>query len=585
VTGEATYEDLVTAATVGLDRRAVPLAGLAGPAGEHAGLVDEADPAAGLLDAAALLYSARRAGVVPGRADLAQAAAPETAPELSAAAAGVLGFALRRNDAELAADLLTATAAAGFRVRAPLLPAVLDAAVRHRALRGPAGAVLGERGRWLAEHREDWRRVVQATAPVVPNEDPLTWETGSRGERLAWLAALRQRDPAAAREVLVAAWARETGEDREELIAVLATRLSPADEPFLEAALDDRRQTVRRVAARLLTTLSESAFVRRAVARAADVLRLEGARAGLDGAASARRSRPGASSPGSADAGGAAGARSAAVWPPVHLVASLPGSADAGGAAGARSAAVWPPVHLVASLPESSDAEAVRDGISPGRPSPAIGTRAWLLTQVIAAVPLGQWTARFGLSPAELAGLPVAGGLRVDVHAGWRLAAVAQGDAGWAVALLAAGDRPDGSRPPEAWPPAVELEALLPAADRLARARAFLVAHGPTPEAVALLATCPTPWDEALADAVLELVTRAARTGQPRRTAWLLKPAARQLPVSGGRDYVAALRALAQESSPDTQLSAQLTLTADTVDRRRLFEQELSVRSFSDHQP
>ena len=54
---------------------------------------------------------------------------------------------------------------------------------------------------------------------------------------------------------------------------------------------------------------------------------------------------------------------------------------------------------------------------------------------------------------------------RLDVHAGWRLAAVSQGSGEWAEALLAAGDPDDGGdRPPAAWPADQRLAAALPPA-------------------------------------------------------------------------------------------------------------------------
>ena len=522
MTGAAGYEDLVTAATVGLDRRPLPVEALAGPAGAHAGVLDAGDPVAAFLDAAALLFSARRAGPVPAAADDGPAgltpAAPDTAPELNARAAAVLGYVLRGGDPDLLADLLTAAAGAGFRAPAPMLPGLLDAAARHRALREPVTAVLGARGRWLAAFHPDWQRVADtATAAARPEldlDDESAWLTGRRAERRDWLAALRATDPAAARERLAAGWARETGDDRAGLLRVLAAGLSAADEPFLEAALDDRKQSVREAAARLLGTLGESDFTRRAIARGTATLALD---------------RPG------------------------------------------------PRPALIVSLPESADAAAARDGISATRPSQAVGTRAWLLTQFVAAVPLAEWTSRLGLSPAELVRLPVSGGFRADVHAGWRLAAVAQHDEGWAAALLLARHDAVEGRPPETWPGPAELAAVLPPAGQLAHAERFLADHGPGPAAVAVLAAVPGPWTESLSDAVLEQLARGIReTGRPRRVSGLLTPAARKLPVAGLRDYAAVLRALAHECSPDSELFPRLRRAADTIDRRRLFLQELT---------
>ena len=176
----ASYGDLVTAATVGLDRRPLRLDGLAGPAAAHASVLDSEDPAAALLAAAALLSSARRAGVLPGTATPPDPAPPDAGPELSGLASAILAGSLR-SDPELAADLLAAAAAAGFRAAPPVLPALLDAAVRHRALRQPACAVLGQRGRWLAAWREDWSRV--AAADPVAAADNSNSEPGTGAGR------------------------------------------------------------------------------------------------------------------------------------------------------------------------------------------------------------------------------------------------------------------------------------------------------------------------------------------------------------------------------------------------------------------
>lgn len=511
MTRPAGYEDLVTAATVGLDRRPLPLEQLAGPAGSHANVLDDGDPAAAFLDAAALLFSARRAGPVPDAAGTVTAAPPDTAPELSRAASRVLGAALRGSDRALTADLLTAAADAGFRAAAPMLPALLDAAVAHVSLRSAVCAVLGERGRWLTAYRDDWRRVAGASGRAAA-DDPAVWETGGRGQRHAWLAALRQRDPAAARELLAAGWARETGDDREELLGVLRAGLSGADEKFLESALDDRRTSVREVAAGLLAALPDSAFARRAVARGTATLQL-----------GRQLLRP----------------------------------------------------TLTVTLPASCDAAAARDGISGSRPSAEIGSRAWLLTQFIAAVPLAEWTARFGLDPAALAALPVAGGMRLDVHAGWRMAAVTQRDEAWATALLAVSENAIDGRPPQAWPGPAELAEVLPPAARVAHAQAVLAAQGPSPDSVAMLAGCAGTWPEGLADAVVSELGQAVQPSRrPRRVSMLIPVAARKLPISTGhRDYATSLRELA--GAADAELGTRLRRAAGIIDHRRLFYQEL----------
>ena len=85
------FDDLVTAATVGVSRRPVDVTALGGPAAGYAQVLGDSDPAAALLDAAALLEAARRAGVRAARDVVRPQAAPaDEAPELSARAARLL---------------------------------------------------------------------------------------------------------------------------------------------------------------------------------------------------------------------------------------------------------------------------------------------------------------------------------------------------------------------------------------------------------------------------------------------------------------------------------------------------------------
>jgi len=528
----ASFDDLVTAATVGLSRKPFAVTELDGPAAAVAGALDTGDPATALLDAAALMTVARRAGFRPEPGIVGSPASPaEAAPELSPRAERSLrqlggaqlapGFAA--GDKELLGDLLKAAGKAGYVASAPLLPDLLDAAVRTAALRPVVAAVLGVRGRWLAGHRADWQRVVDAgPASTVPTDDPEVWRTGSQAERQAYLAALRARDPNAGRELLAADWARLPADERAALLAALARDLSAGDEEFLDAVLDDRASGVRVIAQLLLTRLPRSRFTERATERATAVLRLE-----------RHGHRP----------------------------------------------------SLAVTRPANPDAAAVRDGIDGRLPSPSIGLGAWLLTQLIAAVPMAAWTDLFGLSPGELVALAVEPRLdaarRLDVHAGWRLAAVRQGSAEWAQALLAAGDPDDGGgRPPAAWPDDQRLAAALPSAARAQRAAALLAGTKLTPgpaaanQAIAEVAGAAMPWPGGLADAVMTILGRAAPLAAlPRLPRGLLDLAARGLPATGGRDYAAELTRLA-DAYPQNW-TPLVRKTAETVLLRRAFLEEI----------
>lgn len=266
------WDELVAAATVGTGTRTVGLDVLPGVAGEHVAAVSVDEPASALLDAAALLLARRRAGSVPDPGDPGERtpAEPDTGPELTATGCRILDLQLSLRDELLLPALLDAAAAAGRRLPPPLLPALLEVATRTPVLRPVAARIGGRRARWLAGHRSEWAWLTERPADPA---DPQVWITGGRAARVAHLAAVRAADPAAARDLLATGWARETGDDRAAFVAVLGDGLDLADEPFLEAALDDRAAGVRSAAADLLALLPGSDYAHRCADRAREVLR------------------------------------------------------------------------------------------------------------------------------------------------------------------------------------------------------------------------------------------------------------------------------------------------------------------------
>jgi len=542
------YDDLVTTATVGLSRRPLPdtASGMQG---------DEADI---LLDLAARHAVARRAGMlVPRGMAVPPPMAPDPAPELPARAAEVLRRVI--SDHELLADLLTAAAGAGCRAPAPLLPALLDAAVRTVALRAPVSATLGTRGRWLAARRAEWDRIVAVDSAGPTADDPRSWETGTRAERIAYLSALRDHDPLAARALLAAGWARESARERESLLPVLARNLSADDEAFLEAALDDSVSAVRIAARRLLGRLEGSALNCRAATRAAHVLRLRS-----DG-----RHR----------------------W----LQATLMDPGD---------------------LPDGADLQ--RDGIAAASPlgTGMIGGRPLLLTRLVAAVPLAEWGARWSLSPAQIVSLDIRDSpraqpdapegpaaaernLTAEVHAGWRLAAASQANAEWAKAILT-GPAPllAPDRQPSDWPPNHVLAGLLDPATRAALAADVFTriwreaqpgggsaGRGNAKAVTAAmdeLARWPGPWPPAAADYVMSMLASGITTQRAARVLQgLLASAARHVPVTGPRDYPAELIRLTHRPDCSFPWLNPLRRAADTITLRRAFAEALSALSVS----
>nr|WP_281373385.1 DUF5691 domain-containing protein [Kineococcus aurantiacus] len=398
------------------------------------------------------------------------------------------------------------------------MPALLDLALRRDGIAAAVAPVLGPRGWWLAGLRADWAGAVEPHRPAAPSSpgggpddaqvpDPV-WEHGSPADRRAWVRRLRRQDPAAARTALLATtWRSERAEDRAAFVAAVAVGLSAQDEELLERARADRSQDVRRAAEQLLARLPGAAWTQRVHRAALAAVHLERHRL--------RRT----------------------------LVVTLPDPTDP----------ALPPVS----------AGAAPAGVGPG---------AWALQQLVALTPPGAWEQALGESPERLLALPVDGGPGQDLHTAWARATVLHRDGRWARALLDAGA--DGGY---ATGHDAELLAVLPPAERVAAVVAVVTAAARSrrddadDRVVAVVAACPGPWPQPLADAVLGWLTAA-----PRRSRWvthdLLERAAHRLPATPAT--ADALRVVADALPDDTPWRSALTDVADTVAERHQMLEE-----------
>ena len=156
------YDDLVTAATVGLTRRPLAVTGLGGPAAGYESVLNADDPAA------ALLTVARRAGVQPRHGVTVPAPPTDSAPALPDLAVAALRrlcwyqvygrwyWSSSPEDVRLLADLLSAAADAGYVATGQLLTDLLDASINHPVLGPAVTGVPGARGRLLARYWPGW---------------------------------------------------------------------------------------------------------------------------------------------------------------------------------------------------------------------------------------------------------------------------------------------------------------------------------------------------------------------------------------------------------------------------------------------
>ncbi|MFJ8626870.1 DUF5691 domain-containing protein [Kitasatospora sp. NPDC093550] len=524
------WETLHTSALLGTDRRPVPATAL-----PLADAVDLTDPATALLELAALATVRRRAGALPvPAAEPPGPPSPEDPrPELSEPAArrlavllagrtGSGGAGTLANLTELLPQWLATARARGLRPPAALIPGLLDAARARSELRSDAVALAGPLGRWLGEQNPDWRFVlrttVQAPAPSDAPTDHHLWHEGLFAERVTHLTLLRRSDPAAGLELLRSTWSTERAEDRLLFLDALQDGLSPADEPFLEAALGDRSKNVRATAAELLSTLPGSALAGRMAERARTAVRLAEAGTHL------------------------------LVTPPVECDAQMQRDGITPRSPTGRGERAWWFGEVVAAAPLAVWPEST--GLTP---------------EQLLALRVGDSIDETSSSWAD------------DLREAWARAAVRQNDADWARALLGPAPVPAArgagrARAPRVTGAPAKLLAVLPPEERAAWTAAFIEVHG-LGEAFQLLGACATPWTPPLSTAVVSALARAAASGAyPWSHSGVLGMTERAL----APETAVAVEELAAGAAPDSAWAETFARLAGTLRFRAAMLAELA---------
>ncbi|WP_278263313.1 SWIM zinc finger family protein [Nocardia sp. AG03] len=526
--------ELVSVALMGTARRGVD--GLRLDAAVSTALPQHSgEPATRLLDTAALQDLYLRAGRVPGAAAKPAPAQDDPRALLPSRAAARLSRLLTEKSPFLP-EWFAAAAPSDFRLPDVLCVQALSAAAADTSLRGNLLRLAGRRGRWLAARNPAWAKLVDefpvdreildsalgTTAIGTGRSDSDDqapaghdiWLFGTAGERKDWFRELRRTDAATALEVLTAAWSKESGPVKAELLELVGIELSPADEALLERALDDRRGDVRRTATGLLARLPNAAFGARMTARLTAWVRV-----GEDGA----------------------------------LVVEVPTEVDAR----ARRDGITDGTDQPTLRWDSGDATQKT------------------LHQVIAATPLSAWAGILGTgTTAETAAAALSTTLparyaKVIVD-GWVDAALAAGDDVWARELFGRATPTE-----QAVLRRRELFTLLGQDDRIAHIL-DLDAHQLT-ELHAILPGLAHPWPERVAAHVLRLLGERARTTarQPHANAGvyadraLLTAAGVHLPVA----LASRVTALADTTDDPAWQQAFHRLAHDLTDRATMLEE------------
>ncbi|KXP01457.1 DUF5691 domain-containing protein [Tsukamurella pseudospumae] len=344
----------------------------------------DAPPNILVLHTAALTATALNAeGAAPIRGLTPLPAADEDPrPPMPRALAGTVVSALRYPDSET--WCLGRVAEAGLRAPTDLIPRLLRFTAERPGAAAPVSTLVGPRGAWLA-----------AAAPSIgarldgDRPDPADWEDGSDEARARYVRSVRRTDPAAATELVDAAWKDTRVAGRAALLRALAViPAGPGDDALLERALDDRSKEVRAAAQEALAGGVGTSYHRRMRDRAREH---------------------------------------------VSLSRGLLGG-----------------LKLTVRTPDGLDAADTRDGIVGHRSGMGRTWRRQWADQITAALPLADWEDLLGAAPSDLV---TARDDRDDLLPGWIAAAARRPDPRWTAALASTGAPGALALLPGPWPP------------------------------------------------------------------------------------------------------------------------------------
>lgn len=372
-----TYADVVKVALLGTGRGTLPPPGDDSPLAQLLAQLNGRSPEQTLLATAATLALHQQVGTLPPQITPPKLPPvpdndwPRSSDKLRTTLLGVINGRFH----PALPELLQALADSQQRLLDEFIPNLLQYGIRHPDLHPMIRQAIGKRGQWLAAQNETWVYAIDTPA-LIANPDAV-WQMGGQATRLTLLQHLRASDPAQALALLQTTWGSEGSRQRADFLAVLENNLSMADEPFIEAVLDDASYPVRRRALEFLGSLTGSRHCQRQTERAAPLVTL----AEQDG----RR-------------------------------------------------------VLLLELLEHVDGAMQRDGVLPRASAQGMSTQNWRTAQLLSGVPLSFWQERFGLSAGELVETAVNSPNQHPFIRGWGIAARRQQNAAWCEALLFGSD-------------------------------------------------------------------------------------------------------------------------------------------------
>jgi Family of unknown function (DUF5691) len=253
-----TWETLVASALVGVDRQSSTLDTTHPALENYSETLQKLSATQQILSATSLITAYQAVGQSAATAilPLPRAANSEQLTYCSSQTTQHLSTILQENlYAEILPELLQLLTQSQQIVPPDFLPLLLDVGKRDKKIRPFILPVLGNLGQWLVRQNPQWEYGLGAITDVDLANIQEIWATGSRSERSAALSQWRELQPVESRQALAASWKQEKADDRAAWLEILQISLSVADEEFLEVAVVDRSEPVRRQAVHLLNQL------------------------------------------------------------------------------------------------------------------------------------------------------------------------------------------------------------------------------------------------------------------------------------------------------------------------------------------
>jgi hypothetical protein len=262
---------LANTALLGTQRLALPVVSDKSPVKGVFEHLSDQTPESKLLSLAGTLSLYEQAGVAPLKLKHVDDDLPtQDVPRCPASLVKRLNRMLEGQHSELLNEFLTLLAKANYRVPEETLPLLLDRAKNVYYLRAPLINAFGETGKWLASQNPAW----SFATPLTFESASVDWKSNVMLARQGILKQVRASDAPLGLRLVESTWKNDSPTDRAWIIKTLQLHLTMTDEPFLETALDDRSFTVRKTAAELLSTLTDSRLSKRIAAVAKKMFEL-----------------------------------------------------------------------------------------------------------------------------------------------------------------------------------------------------------------------------------------------------------------------------------------------------------------------